>query len=223
MDTLAFREIRWFLKGSVSPGAWTWFNGLPGNNIKESYPRKDIYLVIPDRDDLGPKVREERFEIKTRNGQGNYCEIFDGKIGGISEDWQKHTWDYSDTIGDISTPFEKGLRVRIVKSRTQRKYEVQEEKLVPVDMDDEPDRVFIIELTELFSQALDQEDKQTPPGRHWTVGCEAIADRKIIEQTFETGTNELLKAYTEPLLHKENSYGYPKFSMVIAAQLKDLT
>jgi hypothetical protein len=222
MNTLVFREIRWFLTGPVPLEAWTWFDGLPGKSIKQSYPRKDIYLVIPDRDDLGLKAREGRLEIKTRNSQGKYSQLSDGKIGGIAEDWQKHTWDYSAPIGDISTPFEEGLRVRIVKSRAQRKYAVQDERVVPVAMDDRPERAFILELTELFSQAVDQKGKQTSPQRHWTVGCEAIADRKLIEQTFETGTNELLKAYTEPLLQKEDSYGYPKFSMLIAAELKAL-
>lgn len=222
MDTLVFREMRWFLTGSVSPEVWTWFDGLPGNNITESYPRKDIYLVVPDHDDLGPKVREGRFEIKTRKCSGRYFELFDGKISGIFEDWQKHTWDYRALIGDMTTPFAKGLRVRIVKSRTQRKYAVHDERYVPVDMDCRPECAFILELTELFSQAIDQQDKETPPQRHWTIGCEAVAAKELIEKTFETGTNELFQAFT-PLLNKEDSYGYPRFCFLMAAKLKSLT
>ena len=65
MHTLVFREMRWFLTGPVSSEAWTWFDGLPGKNVKRAYPRQDIYLVIPDREDLGLKVREGRLEIKT--------------------------------------------------------------------------------------------------------------------------------------------------------------
>lgn len=163
MHTLVFREMRWFLTGPASSEAWTWFDGLPGKNVRRAYPRQDIYLVIPDREDLGLKVREGRLEIKTRNGQGRYYELFDGKIGGIVEDWQKHKWDYLDRIGAISTPFEEGLRVRIVKSRAQRKYAVQRDGLAPVDVDERPERAFILELTELYSQAVDKEGKQTPP------------------------------------------------------------
>ena len=219
MDTLMFREIRWFLSGPVSSQAWTWFDGLPGENVKRSYPRQDIYLVIPARDDLGLKVREGRFEIKTKDGQGRNIEIFDGKIGGIAEDWQKHTWDYLDRIGEISTPFKEGLRSRIVKSRAQRKYAVQRDGLVPVNMNERPECAFILELTELYSQAVDEKDKKTPPQRDWTIGCEAIAEKKMIDHVFEIGTNEVFKDYTSPVLRKEDSYGYPKYGMLIAAQL----
>jgi hypothetical protein len=88
-NILVFREVRWFLTGPVSSQARTWFDGLPGENVKQSYPRQDIYLVIPNRDDLGLKVREGRLEIKTREGQGRDCELFDGKIGGEKGDVHK--------------------------------------------------------------------------------------------------------------------------------------
>ena len=97
---------------------------------------------------------------------------------------------------------------------------MQDDGINPVDMEKQPNRAFVLELTELFSQAVDKKGKQTPPRRHWTIGCEAISGREMFEQTFDMGTKELHNSYTEPLLHKEDSYGYPNFSMSIAAGLK---
>ena len=47
MEAPISRELRWFLSGPVPAEAWDWFNGLPGKKAKTSFPRKDIYLVVP--------------------------------------------------------------------------------------------------------------------------------------------------------------------------------
>ena len=216
---IVFREIRWFFNGMVDRTAWDWFNSITAEHCVEAYPRQDIYLVVTDRDDIGLKVREGRFEIKTRDKAGIGRSFNDGKIGGVYEDWKKETWDYKDRIGEISTPFEEGNRVRIVKARTQLKFEFNSSRLTPVRMDLYPDSAIILEITELFSQAISKEAKDRgdylAPVRGWTIGCEAIAKSGDIEQVFMKGISEIFKSYNGPDLKEERSYGYPMYSSLV--------
>lgn len=228
------REMRWFLKGPIPGAAWDWFEGLPGKGkkVERSYPRQDIYLAIADRPDLGLKLREGRLEIKIRSGPGCRCRLLDGAVTGIREDWQKHKWKYNDRIGEISTPLEEGLRVHTIKSRVQRKYKVKKSGLSPVEMKEEPDEVFLVELTELHSEAVDQkknkkkknkkenkEEIRSPMRRDWTIACEAIASSRRVQQVLETGVKKLFRAYNGPPLRHKDSYGYPQFALLVAKDL----
>ncbi len=221
MGSLVSREMRWFLEGPIPDAARDWFDGLPGKGkkVKRSYPRQDIYLAIPDRPDLGLKLREGRLEIKIRSGPGSPCPLLDGAVTGTGEDWQKHKWDYKDRIGEISTPFKKGMRVRLIKSRVQRKYEVKKSQLSPVKMDKKPDEVFLVELTELHSEAVDKKESRSPMRRDWTIACEAIASSRRVQQVLETGVKKLFRAYNGPPLRHKDSYGYPQFALLVAKDL----
>ncbi len=219
MEAPISRELRWFLSGPVPAEAWDWFNGLPGKKSKTSFPRKDIYLVVPRHEDLGLKVREGRLEIKIRTTRHKLHVVTKGSIAGFPEDWTKDTWDYADPIGDISTPFKKGTRVRVIKSRSQRKYAVSRNGLSPVPVAKRPDRAFLIELTELFSEAVDKKDERSAPRRDWTIACEAICHQNHVAEAFELGTRKLLEPYRGPALSKKHSYGYPRFALNVADAL----
>jgi len=212
------KEIRWFLEGPAPSEAWAWFDGLPGKNRTAAYPRQDIYLAVPGRDDLGLKLREGRLEIKVRSAAQTGVRLLGGRISGTCEDWEKFAWDYVDRIGEIQTPFRDGLRVRMVKSRIQRKYEIAEGKLAPVPMKPDRDVAFVVELTELFSEAVTGKDARGAPVRGWTLACEAIAPADKLDDAFETGTAALLAAYAGPELRPEDSFGYPRYALEIAGR-----
>lgn len=91
-DKLVFREIRGFFDGPVIPEMWHWLENFEDENQVTAYPRRDIYLVVDDRDDIGLKVREGRFEIKTREDNGVVKTFNNGEIAGLVEDWKKQTW-----------------------------------------------------------------------------------------------------------------------------------
>ncbi len=234
MKDLLFREIRWFLPGPVPTQIFDWFQkALPGDRINSAFPRLDIYLVVSGREDLGLKVREGRFEIKTRPIEGTQHGLLDGKIAGIQESWTKDTWDYQDPIGQITTPFNLGTRVRIIKSRSQRTYEYSTEnggQIVPfVPSDDQryPSVGVNIEITELYTETVTPKrnsegklvDEPAPPERYWTIACEAngSSNNTSIETAFNIGTARLFRDYDGPDLPVSASYGYPRFALSLSA------
>lgn len=222
MKNLVFREIRWFFPGPIPAETWAWFKLLPGDKANAAYPRQDIYLIIPDQEELGLKVREGRFEIKFRDGPGIERKLSVGKTVGILENWTKQIWDYHESISEMVAPFKGGPRVRIVKSRNQRKYEFLENNpLVPITVDDKPHLSVAIEMVELYSEkVVTEKDKngeiiqrKGPAMRHWTLACEAIGTPNQIDQVFDEGASKLLESYEGPVLTAEFSHGYPRFAI----------
>jgi hypothetical protein len=229
MKELLFREMRWFLPGPVPAETWKWFQRLPGGRVDAAFPRLDIYLVVSEREDLGLKVREGRFEIKTRPDIGTEHPLLNGSIVGNLESWTKETWDYKDPIGEIAMPFKLGPRVRMVKSRSQRKYEYNADGGGDIDpfkprADQEYPPVGVyIEITELYiekvTQIKDEDgkrvDKTEQTERHWTLGCEAIGSSSKVDSAFDKGATVLLKDYEGPALTADLSYGYPQHAILL--------
>ena len=213
------REMRWFRPGAMPEAARAWYASLPGDNIRTAFPRQDIFLVVPERSDLGLKVREGRMEIKTREKPGNHYKLLAGRMEGLTEDWKKYTWNYLDQIGEISAPFEKGIRSRIVKSRVQRKYAVEGKDVVPVPFREKPELTFVLEMADLFTQPLHKSRLRGEPRHWWSFGFEAVAVESAIDEVFDKATTALLADYPEPALGLADSYGYPKFAMNVAAEL----
>ena len=64
---VATLEPRWFFDGDVPEDVRQWFDGaLPGPSV-EPARRSDFYLIVPGRDDLGLKLREQKLELTWRN------------------------------------------------------------------------------------------------------------------------------------------------------------
>lgn len=64
---LRTEEIRWFFK-KPNTSFETWFREK-GSDINKQMPRTDHYLPLPDKPDLGIKIREGRMEIKIRTSR----------------------------------------------------------------------------------------------------------------------------------------------------------
>jgi hypothetical protein len=200
-------EIRWFFKGTLPEDVKKWFSTEPsfGEYIKKE-KRSDIYFSTKDAAHISPKLREDRLEIKYLNSKTSFS-ICESGVSGIAENWPKEKWAFSKNLeGDVRAAFMVadlgGSRTEVFKVRWQRKFEITEQgKLVPVPMENRPQRVCLIELTDL-------EVKGEP---WWTVAYEAISFSELPLTLSQEKLCELFKNYPGPKLTKENSYAYPQW------------
>jgi hypothetical protein len=116
-EILSFRtrEVRWFVDHPV-PQVQRWFEELPPTSYtRES--REDIYLVLPGRNDLGLKFRENRLELKFRLGEPQLGAIAPG-INGAFESWEKLGLQSSPEISTATLPAaSEALRLPVKKRR----------------------------------------------------------------------------------------------------------
>ncbi|MEE8104814.1 MAG: hypothetical protein V3T86_04690 [Planctomycetota bacterium] len=210
------REMRWFLPGVVPPETHAWFESLASDHAVAAYPREDVYLIVPARDDLGPKVREGRFEIKIRDAQLDTPVVAAEHVIGIAEDWSKHKWRCSEEVRGLANVFDKGPRLRVAKYRRQRKFKIVDDRLDPVKLKSRHDVVFLVELTELHTHFLDKKKTGSEPARGWTVACEAVAPAEIVAHALELGATEIFANYNGPPLTPDMSFGYPHYAAEIA-------
>ncbi len=119
-------EIRWFFKGDIPKEILDWFYDTGFEPDKQAQ-RTDYYLILPDNDSLGIKLREGSLEFKQRFGKSEEF-IFDNSIGGYLEYWQKWSFeltDYPAVINDIPTYPESWIGV--VKERSLQMFGISED------------------------------------------------------------------------------------------------
>ncbi len=88
LDAMIFTvEVRWFARGKIPSNMSLWFEKVPGNS--EPQPtRSDSYLMLPDNDSLGVKLREGRLELKQRQKKlGRFT--WQDRVNGQVESWIK--------------------------------------------------------------------------------------------------------------------------------------
>lgn len=88
---VATAEIRWFLPGAPPDEAWAWIDRPPAP------ARIDRYLVFPNCDAVGVKLREGALEIKARCGVPRPVEV--AGIPGFLDEWVKRSIPESDAHG----------------------------------------------------------------------------------------------------------------------------
>ena len=83
-------ELRWFLRRPPPPPVVDWFE----TNADPPETRSDVYLLLPETDALGVKIRggTTRFELKVRPRPPRTLDLPAG-IAGELEEWQR--WSFS--------------------------------------------------------------------------------------------------------------------------------
>jgi hypothetical protein len=91
-------EIRWFFSGVSEIGVKNWFLSSPrfGEILTEQQGRirSDLYLVAGGNPGIGPKLQEDRFEIKLVQQQEDIS-VSGGVVRGKGEIWHKWKWPYA--------------------------------------------------------------------------------------------------------------------------------
>ncbi len=101
MKNLLFREIRRFLPEVASAETRDRLHQPSGATARPTNPRQSIYLVAQGREDPGLKVRERRFDLKTRFDRGADRQLLDGKIVRRLKNWIERIWSCRESINDV--------------------------------------------------------------------------------------------------------------------------
>ncbi len=188
------REVRWFLNRPI-PEAAHWFGPLPpGAHTRES--REDVYLVLPDRNDIGVKFRENKLELKYRLKAHGPQEVLPG-IRGSLESWEK--LGFPSTPNSTASNLPEGSRATRVPVLKQRLASILEQT--------DAGAVFHSLGTPVLAGVQFEYTKLEVLGSDWyTLGLEWPEDNEVALPT------ALLSDLLAPCgLAADSSMGYPEF------------
>jgi hypothetical protein len=190
-------EIRWFARGSIPHGVFSWFQeATESSNPPES--RVDDYLLMPEITSLGIKVRLGRLEIKIRKRK--YGEIDLGRgISGRLEQWQK----WSLALESVEQLFKPGDSwIPVAKRRYLRKYEVAGDiEVRPLALERFAESGCGVELTAI----------EVLGNKWWTMAFESWGDEVSLTRNLIQTSEYLSKSEGAPTLLTAESYGYPRW------------
>ena len=194
-------EVRWFHKGNLSLPALAWFESCPGD-WQEQLARTDYYLLNPDSDALGIKLREGRLELKQRLLELGVANLHD-HVWGLLERWQKWSFVLAGTpsiLQEINRP--ESVWLAMHKQRKLRRYRFDHEAFIePVPVDHLPLQGCTVELTNV--RCADQ--------AWWSLAFEAYGTETSSREILVAVARQLFEGHEAPVLAAVNSYGYPRW------------
>jgi len=113
-------EVRWFIPTTLPERVQDWFkDGQPSPELEDS--RVDEYLLFPDCDSVGVKLREGKLEIKAMLCAPRPISMGAG-INGRTDQWVK--WSFkSEGLRDLNLGLhQSGKWVKVRKERCLRKF-----------------------------------------------------------------------------------------------------
>lgn len=200
-------ELRWFFNGLMPAEVPDWFvNQLPGNEPSQEDPRKDLYFIVRDREDLGLKISRGSLELKWRQDSQPFL-LSEFGIIGVKETWIKEKWGYAKKYANnlemaFGKPNLKGSRVEVQKIRSMRKYKVEASgNLIDLAPGESAVRLLKVELTSLT--------KHDNPW--WTFAIEISGEPQNLHEVFSAAVKIILLGHPQLDLHADHSYGYPQW------------
>lgn len=186
-------EVRWFESGTLPAEVKSWFcEDCPGELLRASEERKDLYLRIPKCEALSFKLRQENLELKLRRAElgirqfGEINEtakktfVWEGKI----EKWQKFSLKSPAWLDNAFTGIKKENWIAVKKVRSQRQY-----------------RGVLYELTQL--ESCDR--------AWWSIAFEMAEQEAMDRDRFENAVSRVSQNYPGSLLSADKSYAYPSW------------
>jgi hypothetical protein len=211
-------EVRWFLKGSDPSGWEIWFDERFKNFVQTEAPRVDRYLVFPNTDFAGVKLREyERkrpgdprtlnIEFKLRDSVTAPEVLCDG-VTGLVEAWRKWSQKLETSEADFVTTsgIPQVTWQTVPKQRKLARYRASStggELITPGTPQEQVPSGCTIEFTRLSDQSA-------------TLGFEAFGDETHLRALLQMAVRDTFaKEPRQPqALTLENSCGYPAWIMM---------
>lgn len=217
---LMSQEVRWYFPGELArfPELRQWIETTkpfpeegtvrPPAFEGRQDDKPDIYLFVPDADDMGLKWREGRFQIKgrtSRRGVQRFAHHFYGAV----ETWAKWSYEGDDVKHAFAgwfdgSPGRPWQPVSVRKTRLLRKTRLDARgRHVEVAATAFPDRGLNVELTDL----------EIGGQRYCSLGCEAYPDDTSLADSFVDVVSAWLEdlEITRAVLAEHQSMGYPEF------------
>ena len=216
---MASHEVRWFFEGKADQHKKLkdWFETVAPSSIpnhsRVSPPvwkprlddKPDVYLLVPDSDDMGIKWREGELQIKGRVSSLG-TQVFCGRHQGVVERWIK--WSYKNVPASYQRLFaaekEPGLVTAAVrKNRALRKVRLDtlNGKAEEVDAMTLIDRGLGFELTDL----------EVAGKAYCSLAFEAFPNDSGMDAAFTQAVEAFLDGLKELALTAACSQSYPAF------------
>jgi hypothetical protein len=112
-------EIRWFFQGTLSDEILNWFSPPEQERNLES-EREDQYLLLPECDTVGVKLREGKLEVKALISGPSRFTL--GNIVGRTDQWIKWSFDNKGLQALKDDLLESGKWKEVQKERILRKF-----------------------------------------------------------------------------------------------------
>jgi hypothetical protein len=219
------REVRWFVEGSVNEHEIVkkWFETTaPVSKVGDVGPpvwkgrldgKPDVYLLVPETDDIGIKWREGELQIKGRVSSAGPA-AFSGGHQGTVEHWTK--WSYAElptAYGELFSNRQQAagpVVVNVQKTRALRKLrlDTMTGKAEEVSPETIVDRGLGFEFTDLVVLRK----------KYCSIAFEAFPNDSGMDAAFFAAVSTFLSDLTTIRL-SANSYSYPAFlnSLVTAS------
>jgi hypothetical protein len=196
-------ETRWFIRGELPDEVLNWFKSA--GPLDSEGVQVHEYLLFPDCQSVGAKLREGRFEIKAILAASQPLSL-DLGIQGRTEEWVK--WSFASEGLQIIDPalHQSGRWLKVYKERFLRRFSAERDSLVEVTARPGPlsGTGCNIELTRIEVEAN--------PRFWFSLGFEAFAPSALPSQIL-LHTISLFFQEHGPMpgipLGERNSFSYP--------------
>lgn len=206
-------EARWFIEGSLPDEVLRWFKA--GQVLESEGVQVHEYLVFPECQSVGVKLREGRFEIKAILAPAQPLGPDPG-IQGKTDQWMK--WSLASEGLQTLEPalHQSGLWLKVRKERILRKFSADRGPLREISTPPGffPGSGANIELTRLEVEAN--------PRFWFSLGFEAFGPPAVADKVLLEALRLFLKDHGRPpgiSLREENSLSYPAWLAKVARTL----
>ncbi len=189
-------EIRWFSQAKDEQVS-KWFNAL-GLFFASTVPRRDFYLPLSDKEDMGIKLREDKIEVKHRKNAPKLTKLTDDTEGYL-ENWVK--WSFGVKEDDR-------LSRAIIEEKKYDWIEVYKERMGVKLIAGENGKINLLNIKELIPSGCQIEyTRILVKGQEWfTFGLEWFGDEYLeLEPSLKS------EVLGNTILKKEKSMGYGGF------------
>jgi len=200
-------EIRWFLPGVLPSETVSWFSA--GHVPDAEAVQIHEYLLFPDCESVGVKLRGQRFEIKAKSGSSRTLHLA-SSIDGQTDDWVKWSLSAGELRDFRRVLHQSGRWLKLRKERLLHRVSVEGNYLVGVsgEASNSSDAGCNIELTRLEAES---------DSRSWfTFGFEAHGPSSNTAEILKEGVRLFFQAHGWApgiRLNRENSLSYPAWLM----------
>jgi hypothetical protein len=194
-------ELRWFFKGPLPSSVKEWFCG--SKLCREERSRTDHYLVFPGSNSVGLKIRDGRkLQAKARVREPEPFSLPGGAVIGRLDSWVKWSNDDEDVAGRLAgLRFGDPLWVSVIKERSMRKFQLDDQHVTEVDANTRQDRGCTVELTRIT----------LPDSLWWSLAFESFGPTPLTDDVARTAAHFLKLIPDGLVLTERDSMAYPEW------------
>jgi hypothetical protein len=189
-------EVRWFFPGMIPQAVIDWFGG--GAPAAPAPKRTDIYLPLPASLALGIKLRQGRFEIKTRTSEPRPVS-YPHFVSGMAAQWKKESYS-TPLVAALEARLNDPAAFHVVKERHLRKFSLGQDTVTEIGPGGAAMLGCLFEITQLWCNGQ----------ASWTAALEAFGAMERLDGVLHRVAHTVFKSAPCPVrLDEQSCADYP--------------